>query len=326
MCTTTRRAVLRLLPAALLGHASRIHAQRFPSKPIHIVVPFGPGGVNDIVTRMLAEGLTRKIGSPVIVENKPGAGSVLGAGYVARAAPDGYTLLLGANTSMTINPNLQRNLPYEPAKDFVVVAAMYQVPIVLMAKPDFPANSLDDFVALARREAGRLAYGSFGQGSSSHLVMEWLKALAGIDLVHVPYAGGAAATQALLGGQVAVALDALTGALPQVRAGRLKVLSLMQNAPSAIAPTLPSTGRSAFGEIDVGGWTAVFAPAATPADRLAFLRAHIAAVVQDPAFIQRLSEMGVDVDRTTPVEIGSRMAAESARMARIIRDANITEQ
>lgn len=301
-----------------------IAAEAFPARPIRIVVPFGAGGVNDIVARALAERLKPHLGIAPIVENKPGAGSVLGANLVAHGPADAYTLLMGANTAFTVNPNLQKNLPYDVQRDFVPVSALFSVPIVLLARPDFAADRIDELVALAKRSPGSLSYASFGQGSSSHLVMEWLKTRAGIDIVHVPYNGGPAATQALLAGQVPLAFDALTGALPQLRAGKVKAIALMQGRPSAAAPELPTMAGSRHADIELVAWAGLFAPAATPADRLDRLRRAIAEALRSPDFVTRLAEFGADPDLATPAELAARIRSESARIARIVADAHIS--
>ena len=317
-----RKAVLTIAAATMLPGIGI--AQSFPSRPIKLIVPFGPGGINDVAVRLLADRLTSKFKTPFVVENRPGAGAVAGTQFVARAPADGYTLLFGQPTAFTVNPNIQKNLPYNVQKDFVAVAPVYFVPIVMLARPDFPAKNLEEVIDLAKKAPKSLAYGSFGIGSSSHLVMEWLRIKSGADLVHVPYRGGAAATFALLSGEVPLSFDALPGALARIKSGQVKAISIFQNATASAAPDVPTTRGTKFAELDLPAWGGFFAPVDTPSDRLKFLTDAINSVVAEPQFADQLTQLGAEAFRGSPSDLTNLVASETEKIRRIIVDAKLT--
>lgn len=322
--TARRRALLGLAAAAGLALAHpAVMAQTFPDRPIKIVVPLAPGGINDAAVRLLADRLAEKLKSPVIVENRPGAGAVPGTQFVARAPADGYTLLHAQPTAFTVNPNVMRDLPYNVQKDFVPVAPMYTVPIVMLARTEFPANTLEEVVQMAKAKPGAIPTGSYGLGTGSHFILEWLRVRTGAELLHVPYKGVAAATLALLSGEVQLSFNALPGALPHIKSGKVKAIAIIQNTPSAAAPKIGTT-HGKFAELDLPAWGGLFAPAGTPPERVKFLTDAVSSIVAEQSFADQLAQMGADVYRGTAADLGNRVSSETEKIRKIVVDANLT--
>ncbi|OYW34444.1 MAG: LacI family transcriptional regulator, partial [Azorhizobium sp. 12-66-6] len=239
-----RRATLAATFAATLALPGLARAQGFPDRPVRIIVPFPPGGSNDIIARQLAEQMREGLGQPVVVENRAGAGGNVGADSVAKAAPDGHTLLLCPPGPLAINEHLFRTMPFAPARDFAPVALVASVPIVLMVTKGLAAQSVAELVALAKREPGKLAFGSSGNGSTNHLAGELFKTMAGLDMVHVPYRGAAPAMTDLVGGQIQLMFDNMPAALPQVRGGSVRGLAVAGSARAAAMPELPTVAEA----------------------------------------------------------------------------------
>ncbi len=326
------RRRLVTLPAAVLlagvaGGAtlpSVASAQSWPERQIRYVVPYPPGGPLDLVARALAEKLDAALGQRVVVENKPGAGGNIGADLVAKAQPDGYTIVMGAVATHAINPYLYARMPYDANADFAPITRIASVPNVLVMNPETAAklgvNSVADLIAYAKRNPGKLNYASGSNGSAGHLAGELLESMAGIAAVHIPYKGAAPAQLSLLSGETDFMFDNLASAAPQIRAGKLKALAVTTTERSSFFPELPTMSESGLKGFDVDTWFGVFAPAGTPAavvDRLydAFTRA-----LADPAIVERLSKMAARPAPMSPQAFAGFVRAEQKKYEKIVKD------
>lgn len=309
-----------LLPLSLL--ASRAPAQGWPTKPIQLIVPFPPGGTTDSVSRLVATELSKTLGQPVLVENKPGAGTVIGVGGVAKAAPDGYTLVTVAN-SFAANESLVKNLPYDARRDLRPVALMGLSEHVLATHPGSGLRSLADLVAAARKEPGKLSYASFGNGTSAHLSAEMLKAAANIKLIHVPYKGQAPALQDLLGGQVTVMFGNWPEFRSHVRSGKLVALGMATLKRSAFAPDIPTLAEQGLA-IESNSWNGVLAPRATPDAVVLRLNEQINAALKSPTVTQAFDTGGIVALPGTPASFSLFIGGEIDKYERIVSAARIT--
>ena len=281
----SRRAVLLTTAAGLLPATGRAQTA-WPAKPIRIVVPFAPGGGIDVLTRAIANELSRRWGQPIVTDNRAGAGSLIGADLVAKSAPDGYTLLATVNQTMVANRFLYKSLPYDPDRSFEPVSLMVFSDQLLLANAALPADTLVELIALAKKEPGKLAYGSFGIGSQPHLLYETLKVREGIDLLHVPYKGITPKLAALAGGEVMLGTGSVAVAAPLVAAGRIKPISVAGAKRVPQYPNVPTTVEQGYAYAQAAIWYALFAPAGTPATVLDKLRAEVKAILADSAFAQ----------------------------------------
>jgi tripartite-type tricarboxylate transporter receptor subunit TctC len=315
-----RRRILMLAGAAALpGLARPARAQAaWPDRPLRVIVPFPPGGSNDIIARQLAEALREPLGQPVVVENRAGAGGNVGADAVAKAAPDGTTLLLTAPGPLAINEHLFRGMPFNPARDFAPVALVASVPIVLMVAPALPVRSVAELVALAKREPGRVAFGSSGNGSTNHLAGELFKAMAGVEIVHVPYRGAAPAMTDLVAGQIQMMFDNMPAALPQVREGRVRGLAVAGATRAAALPELPTVAESGLPGFEAEAWFGLVAPAATPPAARRRLEEAVARVLADPALRARFAGGGAEPGTGVGETFGTFIAAERAKWGRVV--------
>ena len=287
---------------ALVMSASAL-AQDYPVKPIRFVVPFPPSGSADILARLIADKLVVTLGQPLIIENRPGAGGALGADLVAKGAADGH-MLLYANTSLAINPSLYKTLPYDTAKAFAPVINMVLIPNFILVAEDVPANSIADLVRLAKANPGKLNYSSPGNGTFPHLAIELFKLHAGINLVHIPYKGAAAALQALVAKEVQVLSNDLLTALPHVKSGRIKALAITGTTRSSAAPDVPTMAEAGLKEYNAVGWQGIMVAAGTPAPVIARLNAEIGKVLADPALRERFASQGIEIVGGTPQQFG----------------------
>ena len=280
---TRRRLALAglSLPAALASTGAR--AQAYPSRPIAWVVPFGAGGITDASARVVAQKLGALLGQPVVIENRPGAGGIVGAEYVARAAPDGYTLLYGSQNTQAVAPAMRPDLRYDPQRDFAPVHGLGESPNLLVTAADRPWRTLLEFVEAARRRPGEMSHASTGVGTSSHLLGALLQAAAGIRLTHVPYAASPTALNDLVAGRVDVMFDFPLTSMPQVREGRLRALGLTSETPVPIAPGVPSLAAAGVPGVEMVPWAALFVPARTPPSVVARLEAAMATALKDSA-------------------------------------------
>ena len=325
--STLRRRLLGALPAAVgaatLPGLASAQGTAWPARAVRLVVPFPPGGTTDLVTRLVGHELSQAWGQPVVIENKPGAGTVLGVDTVAKAAPDGHTFVTVAN-SFTANQTLVKRLPYDPLRDLRPVALMAQSEHLLAAHPSLPVRTAAELVAYAKANPGKLAYASFGNGTSAHLSGELLKQQAGIDLVHVPYRGQGPALQDLLAGQVQLMFGNLPEFLPYVREGRLRALGLAMPRRSGFAPELPTLAEQGLRDIESTSWFGLLAPARVPDAIVAKLNADVNAAMALPAMREAFARASLTALPGTPEEFGRFMRTETERYARVIRSAGIT--
>ena len=310
-------AVFAMFAVTLPGAA---FAQAYPSKPIRLVVPFPPGGPIDLVARAIGQKLQETWGQPVVVENKPGAGGNIGIDFVAKSAPDGYTLGMGALSTHAVNPHLFSKMPYDALKDFAPVSLVAITPNVLVLNPNVNASSVKEFIALAKANPGKYAFASGSNGSAGHLAGELFKTLAGIDIVHVPYKGGAPAMQDLLGGQVQFMFDNLANSIQQIRTGKLKALAVTTAKRSALAPELPTMAEVGVAGFDISTWYGVVAPAGTPPEIVRKLNAEIVKMLGSDDMREKLKVQGAEAAPDTPEEFGAFIRAEWTKYAKIVKD------
>ena len=313
----------RLACAAVLSLAAAAHAQTYPSKPVRMVVGFPPGGGTDVVARVISQKLTEWWGQAVTVENRAGATGTIGADAVAKAAPDGYTLLMGHVNSHGIAPNLFPKMPYDALKDFVAVAYVGYVPNVLAVHPSVAAKSVKELVALARAQPGRLNFASSGNGSTQHLAGELFKQITGTSIVHVPYKGSGDAIKDLLAGVVSMNFDTMPPVLPHIQAGKLRGLAIStpRRLPQlADVPTFAEEGITGF---DVANWYGVMAPAGTPRELVARLNADINKAMQVPEVRARLESVGTQLREQSAAEFDGYMKAEVAKYAKLVKDTGV---
>ena len=305
--------------AAVLAVPSAALAQVFPAKPAKLVVPFPPGGPLDVTGRLIAQHLSERWGQSVVVENKPGAGGNIGADFVAKSPPDGYTVVMGALSTHAVNPSLYAKMPYDAQKDFAPITLIAITPNVLVVNPDLPVHSVKELIAYAKARPGKLSFGSGSIGSAGHLAGELFKVDAGIDMVHVPYKGAAPAMQALLAGDTQLMFDNLANAMAQVKAGKLRALAVTTAARSKLAPELPTMAEAGLGGFDISTWYGLFAPAGTPPDVVSKWNADVTAMLRTPDMRERLLAQGAEPAPDTPVEFARFVATEAAKYARIVK-------
>ena len=315
---------LRLLTIASLLLSSAVAAQWQPARPIRIVVPFAPGGQPDVVARALAEPLSRALGQPVVVENRPGAGGNIAAESVARANADGYTLLMGTNGPLAVSPALQRSLPYDPFRDFAPVTLVGTSPNLIAVGPATGVATLEQLVERARAEPGKLNFSSVGKGSISQLSMELLNSVAGIRTVHIPYNGGAPAVTALLAGDVQILSLNPTALIAHVNAGRLKVVAQTSAKRSPLIPDIPTVAEAGYPGFEAEVWMAVMAPAKTPPEAIERLNAELVKIIRSPAMKESLwDRQWIDPIGSAPAEVAARMRRENDKWTRTVKSAGI---
>lgn len=314
-----KRYCCNIFAVPLLALAGSVCAQTYPSKPIRIVVPFAAGGGVDFTARIVGQKLSMAFGQPVVADNRTGAAGAIGTELAAKSAPDGYTLLLGSAGPLAILPGISPRLPYDPIASFAPVTLVSSMPFVLVVHPSLPVRSVQDLIALARAKPGQLNYASPGSGSTTHLVAELLKALAKLDIVHVPYKGVAPAVADLLAGQVQLMSGDLSTVMPQVRAGKLRALALTGAKRSALAPELPTIAEAGVPGYEASGWFGVLAPAATPGEIVSRLNAAIVKGIMDADARERLAALGGDVVGSTPAEFALRLRDDLAKWGQLIK-------
>lgn len=321
---TIHSTLLAAAVCAAVAHSPAAHAQAYPNKPVKIVVPYAPGGPNDIVARLLAEKLTQANGQTFLVENRPGGGSNIGAEAVAKSAPDGYTLLVAA-TSHSINMTLfpKENLKYDLAKDFSPVSLLMTGPLVLVTSPKVPAKDLKEFVALAKSKPGKMAYGSSGNGASTHLAGEMLNARAGIQTIHVPYKGSGPALTDLMGGQIDFMVDTLISSMAFVKGNKIHALAVTGKARSPALPDVPTVAEQGYPGFEAVAWIGLLAPATTPPEIVAKLNADVKKILESPEVKVRLSEQGFNAEWQKPEVFGAYMKNEVQKWGAIVKSANV---
>jgi tripartite-type tricarboxylate transporter receptor subunit TctC len=290
---TRSRFLACLVAGAAACAAPTAFAQAYPDRPIKLVVPFAPGGATDILGRLLATALTDKLGQPLVVENRPGAGTVVAGGMVAKAPADGYTLFLGASTTLTLNPAIRASLPYDPLRSFTPLGLVADMGLVLVAHNDTPGRTLQEFVALSKAEPDRFSYGSFGTGSSVHFGGEMLKSATGMRAMHVPFNGSSPNLTALMGGQVQVAVDTVVAATPLIKAGKIRPIAALGAQRLALLPQVPTVAESGYPGFSMDTWFAFLAPAGLPAPVQKKLEKALGDVMADPALHKKLVDIGL---------------------------------
>ena len=319
-----RRRALAALGAVATGPLATpsLHAQAWPARPVRLIVPYPPGGNGDILGRAIGAKLGEVLGQPVVVESRPGAGAAIGAAYVAKAAPDGYTLLLGDIATHAINPVAQPALPYDPNRELVPVAQMSTVSLLLLVHPSMPVRNATELIAYARARPGRLSYASAGTGTQSHLAMEMLKAVTGTFMVHVPYKGSAPALADLAGGQVHLMIDGAAAAF--VKSGRLRALAATGGRSPAF-PEVPLLSDTVPG-FRFESWQGIFAPAGTPPEIVRRLEAEIVRGLADPALARRFTDLGIQPTPRGAVEFGGFIASEQKRIVDLVKSRGLAMQ
>ena len=320
-----RRLLTGLAAAGVLATVPSAFAQEWPNKPIRIIVSFAPGGLTDLVARAIQPRLVEAFGQPVVIENRPGAGGTVAEGLLARAAPDGYTMMLTAD-GVPANPHLIRNLPYDTFKDLVPVSLIARIPLVLLVHPSLPVTNLKEFVDYARTNSGKLSYASPGIGTSNHLYFEVFKDLAHVELPHVAYKGGGPAMADLLGGHVHAMLISSTLAAPQVAGGKVKALAVTSEKRSPQMPTVPTFAEAGFADFRPQQWTGLFVPAGTPPAIVARITNDFARALKQPDVIARLNELNAEPVMSSQAEFSNLLRKDYEFLGKLIRDRNIKAQ
>jgi len=313
----------QLLMAAVCGVAGLAHAQAWPSKTITVVVPFPPGGTTDVLARAVATKLSANVGQPVIVDNKPGAGATLGAAQVAKATPDGYTLLMGA-VHHTIATSVYKGLTYSFEKDFSPITTVAMVPNVLVVNAKSPYNSVKDLIAAGRASPDKLAYGSNGNGTAQHMIGTQFQIASGAHILHVPYKGSAPLTTDLLGGQVDMSFDTVTPVLPFIKEGKLKPLAVTTAKRSSTLPNVPTLQEAGVPGIAIGTWFGLLAPAATPKEVVAKLNAEIVKIINTPEFKKQMFDIGAEPIGNKPEEMAKQIKEETEKFAGLVKAGKVT--
>jgi tripartite-type tricarboxylate transporter receptor subunit TctC len=315
----TRLRWMRLIASLLVAAAGAAYAQGYPAKPVRVVVPFSPGGVADSSARVLADRLGARLGQAIVVENRPGASGNLGTAAVASAAPDGYTLLLGFDGTMVINPHVYSSLPWDTLRDFAPITKLGDATLILVAHPSVPAHDISELVSLKKP----FAYGTAGTGSTPHLAGELLAQRTGLALTHVPYKGGGQAMGDVVGGQIPLVFTAVATAQQFVKSGKLRGLGVPAARRSGSLPEVPTFAESGLEGFVVDSWTGILAPAKTPGEILARLQREIAAVLGEPDIRSRYATLGIEPVGNTPAQFAEQIRADLARWEKVVRQANI---
>ncbi|MSQ73238.1 MAG: tripartite tricarboxylate transporter substrate binding protein [Betaproteobacteria bacterium] len=314
-----------LVAFALAGFSVAGWAQAYPNKSVRIIVPNGPGGPVDSVTRILGPGLSSAWGQPVLIENRAGAGGNIGADAVARATPDGYTLMITPSAPIVVNLTLFGSLPFDPIKDFIPVTMIYATPVVLTVPASLPVNSVSELIAYIKSRPGKLNYSSGGSGTAPHIAAEMFKSAADLDVVHVPYKTGGEMTTAVVTGDVAFSFNGLL-VMPLVRAGKMKVLGVATLQRTALAPELPTFVESGLKDFEVSSWGGLFVPARTPAEVVSRLHADVTKLLTDPGIRSRMAAVGVEAVGNSSAAFAEQIRTESVSLARIIKSAGMKAQ
>ena len=294
----------------------------YPEKPIRFVVPYGAGGPGDAVARLVGTGLAKRLGQSVVIDGRPGASTIVGTEIVAKAPPDGYSILT-ISTTHAVNPAIYKKLPYDPIRDFAPVTLMVATPFVLCVNPKVPTNSVRELIALAKTKPQGFAYGSGGTGSSLHLTAELFSSQAGIRMLHVPYKGAGPAFIDLIGGQVQIVFSSTVSSLPHVKSGQVRALAVTSLKRASAAPDVPTLAESGFPGFESSSWFGVLAPAKTPAEIVLKLQQEIAQVLKTPEVREVLTNLGAEPSGMSPDEFGKYFRVEIAKWGKVVRDANI---
>ncbi len=317
-----RRRWLQTVALAATMTTCAAIAQSWPQKPITLIVPFPAGGTTDVLARALADKLTQSLGQAVIVESKPGAGATLGADYVAKSKPDGYTLLVGA-VHHTIASSVYKKLPYDFQKDLAPITEIALVPNVLVVNAATPARNVAELVAMLKAQPGKYNYGSNGNGTAQHLIGTQFENQTGTDIAHIPYKGSGPLATDLLGGQITMSFDTVTPVLPHIRAGKLRALAVTTAKRSSALPDVPTLDEAGLKGFDIGTWFGVLAPAATPKDIVVRLNAEMVKVIKSPEFRKRMDEIGAEPIGNTSEQMAQQIKLETEKFAKLVKEAKV---
>jgi tripartite-type tricarboxylate transporter receptor subunit TctC len=309
--------LLAILPAAAMAQSA------YPTKPVRLIVAFPPGGSTDIIARLVGQKLSERLGQQVIIDNRGGAGGMIGTDIAAKSTADGYTLTMGTTSTHVIAPAAYPNVKYDPIKDFVPITLVASTPYLLVLNASVPAKSLKDFVALMKSQPGKLNYASAGAGSTTHLAMEMLKIVSGTDIVHVPYNGNGPAGTAVLGGQVQALFGSMPAVLPQAKAGKVRPIAVGTAKRSPALPDVPTVAEQGFPGFEVSLWLGFFAPKGTPAPITTRLYNELVAIAKSPDMKEQFERNGADSAWTTPAELTKLMKTELDKYSKVIKTANI---
>jgi tripartite-type tricarboxylate transporter receptor subunit TctC len=312
------------LALALQCLAAPALAQDYPTRPIRLVVPYAPGGGADAVARIVAKRVSESLGQPIVVENRGGAGSILGTDMVAKAPPDGYTLLLGQSGPISINPAVYKSLPYDPVKDFVPIAMTTAYPYILVIHPDTPAKSLQEFVALAKSKPGAMNYGTTGVGAANHLVAELFNSKAGLKMAHIPYRGTALAVGDLVAGQLSMVFGDPISVLGHIKSGKLRALAVTSLERSPVAPDVPTVAESGYAGFEALAWHGILAPSGTPPAIIRKLNEEIARALADPETNKLLTNQAMQTVGNTPEAFAAFIQKDIAIWKAVAASANVT--
>ena len=316
-------AVLFTVPLIWTCLSSQGLAETYPSQPIRIIVPAAAGGVLDVVVRRLTDKLSRSLGQPIVVDNRPGANGLIGADAAARAKPDGYTVFFAAVNVLCANPALYSKLPYDPVRDFAPVTVGARGNPILLVSPRLPVKTLSEFIAYAKARPGQVTYGSPAIGSAQHLAAKLLEQLAGIDMVHVPYKNQPQVIVDLIGGHIDMAIEFAAVAIPHIKAGKVRALAIVGPRRKPAIPDVPTAAELGLPAFDLASWNGFLVPSGTPPEIVARLNKEIVAALRQPDFVEWIDNNGSDVVASTPDEFASYMKAELVRWSKIVRDAKI---
>lgn len=303
--------------------AAAVSSQTYPAKPVRIIVPFSPGGSTDVTARILAQKLTEAWRQQVIVDNRAGAGGNIGAEAVAKAAPDGYTLLLATTGVMGINHRLYRSLPFDAVRDFAPVTQIGALPLILIVHPSLPAKSVRELVSIAKARPGQLSYASSGVGSATHMTGELFRMMAGVDVVHIPYKGSGQAMVDLISGQIGMAFDQITSSLPHVESGKLRALAVTSAKRFPSVPNLPSVAEAGISGYESVSWNGIAAPANTPRDIVMRIQGEIARALQSADIKERFFKDGIEPVGSTPEQFAAHIRSERVKWEKVVAAAGI---
>ena len=314
----------RALLAGALALAAGAACAAYPDRPVTLVAPYPAGGAADVLARLLAKQLEAQLGKPVIVDNKPGAGTAIGAAAVANAKPDGYTLLISSNSTFTLNPAAGAKTSYDPAKSFEAIGMVGTLPLAVLVNPAVPAQNVQQLVAAIKADPDKFPYGSFGNATSSHYAGAMFNQATGLKMLHVPYKGSAPLMTDLIGGQVPVSFDTVVAAAPQAKAGKIKVLAVTTAKRSPALPDVPTLQEAGLKDFDIGTWFGVLAPVGTPKPVLDRLSAEATKIIQSPDFRKRMDDIGAQPVGNSPAEMAAQIRSETDKFSVLVKAGNVT--
>ena len=320
--TLVQACMLAVTAASGLVSGSAM-AQAWPSRPISLIVPFAAGGTTDVLARAIGQELSKSLGQPVLVESKPGAGATVGADFVAKAKPDGYTLLMGA-VHHTIASSVYKKLPYDFQKDLLPITTVALVPNLLVVNPAVPAKSVSELLALAKAAPGKVTYGSAGNGTAHHLIGAQFEAMGGVQLLHVPYKGSGPLVTDLLGGQITMSFDTITPVLPHIKAGKLRALAITTNKRSPALPDVPTLDEAGLKGFNLGTWFGVLAPAGTPREIVSRLNLEMVKIIHSPEFKKRMDDIGAEPVGNTSEQMAQQIKDDTERFSKLVREAKVS--